>query len=912
MNNLFTNTTVLLTEEFVKSCSKETLQSKLTKLRLVTGIQFSKANKSYAVTGSWDQVDAAFEILTHWQTCPEHEPDFENALDGKITKLCNCDIVNDFFQKCRQQHGQTESESRINTTAKNHINSNYNEADNALIEQTVEVLAKEYANLKDKLKFRRKDLKRIGRKDEKITQDHRPLKCKILNKHKKEVEQNNFINSSKKTDENTIQLDESRLHKKTKATVLDSDDFLSATAGVRHSTEKSPSSSSENFEPIVPAKSISLKTEKFSKSESENHRHESYKATECIVNNDKKVQLAAKKTTKKQKKPGDKGYWSRAKRNDGNLSHHCQECNVTLKSRKRYLEHRRRIHIREYQCKVCEKRFGYPTDLNRHKCPGVVVKERNIVKEYKTKPTAPSESVEFQCLECNYVTPVKMRLSCHIQRTHRKEFACDECDRRFGYSKDLLKHKQNIHSGTEFFCDQCSKIYKNKQMFDSHLKTHEMGYVKPIYNCEHCSKSLTTKYSLAVHMKSVHLGMKKVYLCQMCGKKFSQRSSYKQHCNAHNGIKPYKCDVCEKAFVYHKSLKEHKFMHDNIRRFPCTFCDKAFRQRTTLHIHLKTHKTVKDHVCPVCGRGFAQKQAMERHERIHSGVRPYTCLVCNKSFGDTSTIRRHMISLHQKTETNWREEILSTVKKKSDYYVYGGTGQNRVYKSDPSRKPPPSKKKTASVSHSKPLQAQTPVLQVQPELVQPEPSLIVLNPVQNNMIQDPKFDYVNVINGIQGQSQNGNAANAAQNVQTFQTLQPGTIYAISTSQAQQIPQQNQNCAVASPIQVNNGLSQVIDFSTMTFVASKLPNQSNDKYENGEQNIQMPLQLQGQNNVIQNATIVPLTPVTECLKVGQTGSPAPVSSDSSLSQAIASIWGFVGYPSYQSPGNLSQYQPSQNQ
>jgi KRAB domain-containing zinc finger protein len=574
----------------------------------------------------------------------------------------------------------------------------------------------------------------------------------------------------------------------------------------------------------------------------------------------------------------------------------------------------RRIHIREYQCNVCEKRFGYPTDLNRHKCPGIVVKEK--IKEpgiRNVKAKQNSESEQFHCLECNYVTQIKVRLSSHIQRSHRKEFACDKCDKKFGYTKDLLKHQENIHSGSYFFCDQCSKVYKNKQIFDSHLKTHESGYVKPIYKCEHCFKSLTTKYSLALHMKSVHLGQKKVYLCQICGKKFSQRSSYKQHCNAHNGIKPYKCDICEKAFVYHKSLKEHKFMHDNIRRFTCVFCDKAFRQRTTLHIHLKTHKTVKDHICPVCGRGFAQKQAMERHERIHSGVRPYTCQLCNKSFGDTSTIRRHMISLHQKNETNWREDIQSSVKKKSDYYVFGGTGQNRVYKSNPSKKPSPSKKTSQKVS-PKQVQVKTPVLQEPTEICQQEPSLIVLNPVQNNMLQDP--NYINVFNGVQGQTLNGSVSNGTQNYQTFQTLQPGTLYAIAASQNNQELSQNQNVGEASPAPISNGFNQVIDFSTMTFVATKMPNQACDKLENGEETpVQQQVQVNhGQNtNMMQNATIVPLTPVSEGLTVGQPAPNTQVSSDSSLSQAIASIWGFVGYPSYQSPGNVSQFhQTTQNQ
>lgn len=900
MDKLFTSTTVLLTEEFVKSCSKESLQSKLSKLRLVTGVQFCKANKSYALTGKWEQVDAAFEILTHWQAYSEHEPDFENAWDGKLSKLCDCDVVHEFLEKLAL-NDQSESESSNDVT----------DIDTGLVDETIDLLENEYANLKDKIKLRKKGVSQKGSKsnsnnfDTDVTES---VKRVILNRHKKEIGQNKISKSDsipvkdKKTDvkndtnipKSTADEDESKV---VFSPCIDND-----TNENDYSENTELETQTEEGVNILEPVQINL--------ESESHKSQPVKRTNKSLTDHLNEISEEKVSARKTKKPGDKGYWSRVKRTDGDLAHECPKCNVTLKSRKRYLEHLRRIHIKEYQCKVCEKRFGYPTDLKRHKCSGSdksqETKQEAEIKENKEKPKG---DIQFQCPECNYSSRIKKRLTSHIQRSHRKEYPCDQCNRMFGYQKDLDKHKENIHSGIEFFCDQCSKVYKNKQIFESHLKTHESGYIKPYYNCEHCSKSFTTKYSLAGHLQTVHLGMKKIYLCQICGKKFSQRSSYKQHWNAHNGVKPYKCNVCGKAFVYHKSLKEHKFMHDNIRRFQCTMCDKAFRQRTTLHIHMKIHKTVKDHVCNICGRGFSQKQAMERHERIHTGVRPYTCLLCKKSFGDTSTIRRHMVSLHQKTETNWREDTMSTLKKRSDYYVYGGSGQNRVYKSNPGRKIPAGSNKTAeNHASSKSVKTDLPIPLSQTPLVQPESSLIVLNPIQNQL-NEPKFDFV--VNSATGSSVNGIAVSDSQNFQAFQNLQPGTIYAIATSQPQQIQEQNEGAALSSTaIPTNNGFGQIIDFSTMTFVATKAPQQS-DRTENGQQLFQQPMQGQSMN-MLQSATVVPLTPVTECLKAGQSGTSTQASSDSSLSQAIASIWGFVGYPSYQAQGNLTQYQPSQNQ
>lgn len=924
MDYLFTSTTVLLTEGFVKSYPKEALQSKLSKLRLVTGIQFSKANKTYAVTGKWDQVDSAFEILSHWHEKPDHEPGFENAWDGKIAQLCDCGIVNKFLTVTDQLHDQSESESRKVGRS--------NEADKQ-IDETVEILKKEYASLTSNFKHKRKGNKKVENSNisrkiktvDKIKTDVRSVKRHTLSlnqKRKCTEKENCFKTNNKRSDTENAIGDSSILDSNNSShRIVDDNDAVTDQASPV-TDDLSSDGKSNRLSDLTISSDIELRSDGKKKNRILQSNPE-YSQNDKPGNNADAEMVSSDSvhtSGRKQKKPGDKGYWSRVKRNDVNVAHQCPTCNVVLKSRKRYHEHMRRIHIKDYQCTVCEKRFGYPTDLNRHRCTGgddkvLAINNQNVKKENTT--VIPVKVEDFRCVECNYATPMKKRLSIHIQRSHRKHIACDQCDKMFGYPKDLNKHIENIHSDRKYFCDQCSKEYTNRIVFESHLKTHDIGYVKPSFICKVCEKSFTTKYSLASHLKSVHLGLNKEYLCQMCGKKFSQRSSYKQHCNAHNGIKPYKCMTCGKAFVYHKSLKEHKFMHDNIRRFLCIVCDKSFRQRTTLHIHLKTHKTVKDHACPYCGRGFSQKQAMERHERIHTGIRPYTCMKCKKSFSDTSTIRRHMVAIHQKTEANWRDDIISTVKKKSDYYVYGGSGQNRTYKTKAAatKESSVSRDKSTEISESPSVQPEPqsvpPVPQSvhpEPQSVQPEPqsvqceqSLIVINPVQQDNIQDRKYD--SVVNGAH--------AADAQDFHTLQNLQPGTIYAIATNQQQQV--QQQNSTVSSALPINNGLSQVLDFSTMTFIATKVPQQSADKTEAGVYNVQPMGQAPGQNpNGVQTAALVPMTAGSECVKLGPAAASTPLSSDSSLSQAIASIWGFVGYPSYQNPSNLTQYQPQQNQ
>lgn len=77
--------------------------------------------------------------------------------------------------------------------------------------------------------------------------------------------------------------------------------------------------------------------------------------------------------------------------------------------------------------------------------------------------------------------------------------------------------------------------------------------------------------------------------------------------------------------------------------------------------------------------GFTQKQALHRHERIHSGDKPFRCALCQRTFNDYSIIRRHMIMLHKrdpKDPSNWKHDIVCTMKRRSDFYIEGGTGYN--------------------------------------------------------------------------------------------------------------------------------------------------------------------------------------------------------------------------------------------
>ena len=308
---------------------------------------------------------------------------------------------------------------------------------------------------------------------------------------------------------------------------------------------------------------------------------------------------------------------------------------------------------------------------------------RPVCPETETSDVKEEEEDYVFCELCSYVAKKLSHLREHKRRVHiTKEFKCDKCGKIFGFGKDLKRHRQT-HQKAENCCDICGKMYKGVRTLAEHKKTHETDYIKPEFPCEFCQKIFSTKYVLAYHIKSEHLGIKKTYLCPTCGKSFSQKNSYLQHANVHMGIRPYQCDTCGRSFSYEKSLKEHKYMHDDDKQFECHVCHKKFRQSSGVAIHMKIHKDHKDYVCSACGKGFSQKQALIRHERIHMGDKPFACALCRRTFTDSSILRRHMILIHKKDPKKWREDTENNVQRRTDFFISVVAEDGEVKKSEP-------------------------------------------------------------------------------------------------------------------------------------------------------------------------------------------------------------------------------------
>ncbi|VEN39099.1 unnamed protein product [Callosobruchus maculatus] len=103
-------------------------------------------------------------------------------------------------------------------------------------------------------------------------------------------------------------------------------------------------------------------------------------------------------------------------------------------------------------------------------------------------------------------------------------------------------------------------------------------------------------------------------ICEICGKKLSNKEKLKVHIRTHTGYRPHACHVCPKSFSKKDQLIEHMRTHTGEKPYVCKICGKGFAQRTPLKTHEKTHRFTEDvAACRVCNSVYRNKAHLENH-----------------------------------------------------------------------------------------------------------------------------------------------------------------------------------------------------------------------------------------------------------------------------------------------------------
>ena len=147
---------------------------------------------------------------------------------------------------------------------------------------------------------------------------------------------------------------------------------------------------------------------------------------------------------------------------------------------------------------------------------------------------------------------------------------------------------------------------------------------------------------LLVHKKNKHSG--KQFPCLECPRVYQTICGLGQHRRYKHGkgnITMLPCCTCGKLFLGQRLLKAHEQSH-NTKDFDCSRCPSAFKTLSQLKQHLKRHDKAYTHTCKLCNKKFYTLQNLRDHEHTHSGEKPYACQLCDFRCAFGGNLKKHM------------------------------------------------------------------------------------------------------------------------------------------------------------------------------------------------------------------------------------------------------------------------------
>ncbi|XP_060554863.1 zinc finger protein 595-like [Ruditapes philippinarum] len=382
-------------------------------------------------------------------------------------------------------------------------------------------------------------------------------------------------------------------------------------------------------------------------------------------------------------------------------SYKCNKCDYIGKKEKQLQSHMARKHHRPFKCDVCGKKYGYKTDLDRHK---IEVHSKtanyycNICDKYlKTRAyiedhmSMHADNYVYHCKTCEKSFSTKIVFGKHMKLKHPSilfevedlDDALPSDEANSNAEKCLTDDASNDCSNVENGADKSSeKILdeSNDQDFDSDYLffpedkekiIHENNLVKITlkrgknrgrpriksfvdgrteFPCNLCNYIGKKESHLEYHIIRNH---SQKFICDICQKQFGYNWDLKRHREQVHAEASYICHICSKAYKVKKSFDEHLKSHEEgyVKSvFPCTYCEKSFSAKQVLENHIKIkhlgmkQKEKQKYLCQTCGAEFYHKYSYQSHMNKHAGLMPYNCDICGKAFASEHSVKEHQIT----------------------------------------------------------------------------------------------------------------------------------------------------------------------------------------------------------------------------------------------------------------------------
>jgi len=268
----------------------------------------------------------------------------------------------------------------------------------------------------------------------------------------------------------------------------------------------------------------------------------------------------------------------------------CSECSKMFRTACDTVRHLK-MHSSEksYLCEFCHTSFSFKANLLRH-----------IQKQH----TETGLQERFKCQYCGNEYKDKSSLKTHEQKhndsVHHARHQCSICGVDYSSKQTLVQHMAVVHEGQnpiKHICNVCGKQFRKTQNYRAHYNAHLYGKQ---HSCDLCGKTFQQANYLKTH---------KMFSCK----------------NAETisrvNMKKFKCQFCEKEYADNRGMMDHvKIVHEGKRdNFVCDICSKVFSRRTSLSAHKLLHTgEFKIFTCDNCGTSFKDKRYLARHqEKCH-------------------------------------------------------------------------------------------------------------------------------------------------------------------------------------------------------------------------------------------------------------------------------------------------------
>ncbi|EDX03056.1 zinc finger protein 337 [Drosophila yakuba] len=209
-------------------------------------------------------------------------------------------------------------------------------------------------------------------------------------------------------------------------------------------------------------------------------------------------------------------------------------------------------------------------------------------------------------------------------------------------------------------CDQCGKQVYKLPYLEAHIRSVHQGYSKP-FLCRSCDKCFTRYEQLRSHMRNAHPQLEQLQqelrdlICELCNRQYSTKNALGEHLKRHAQRKEHVCEHCGVAKVTRTELLTHLRTHNPTwERFKCEQCPQLFRHKSAISRHVRVvHEGQRRFQCGHCEKKFGTHASQVRHERLHTeptgsgeaGMAeewPFACVHCQKPCVSRQTLELHL------------------------------------------------------------------------------------------------------------------------------------------------------------------------------------------------------------------------------------------------------------------------------